>query len=347
MGSRHPAQNPGAAGEAFSGIYEGFSTELLRSLHGHVYSLLDRFGIPVDKNLLRQAVTAIQQEVEPATLSRTLRGLLEQELKAGPVQSGDQSGDLAGRTAASLAGTLGETYRKHLVRYLAAVRWRQPPGPTLEEAFTVLGQELHRQVLPLVRAEARDSAATRPAAPAGHPLLDAFGRGLLSPVETRYPILDQDGHRRGVPGFPRIFCAPALAEIKFRLIGDDKYDATNAKFIESIRKHCHVEGQLDRSKLREYFQYPAVRQYLTAYCIHLLKHLLDEDRRDIFQANVNVRLRKNVTDTAREFTDMYMSILTSSWALFVFDNLEGKHRTGAVPRILRHYIPGKMADFGD
>jgi hypothetical protein len=332
-----------------------------------VYSLLDQCGIPVDKEPLRQTLAAIQLEADPGAVSRTLCALLEREVKArsGPPES------LAERTAASLAGVLGRAYRGHLGRYLAAVNWRQPPGPAVEAAVGSLDQDLLRRVLPLVRAAARGRAEPGPArpagqsaaqatiqpvaqalvqpvaAPAGHPLLDAFGRGLLSPVENRYPILDQDGHRRSVPGFPRIFCAPVLAEIKFRLIGDDKYDATNAKFIESIRKHCQVEGQLDRSKLREYFQYPAVRQYLTAYCIHLLKHLLDEDRRDIFQANVNVRLRKNVTDTAREFTDMYMSILTSSWALSVFDNLEGKHRTGAVPRILRYYIPGKMADFGD
>ncbi len=338
-----PSPERGADQVVSPGLYEGFCAELRRSWHGHMYSLLDRFGVPVDKDLLRQALTAIQREVEPGAVCRSLRTLLDQEIKASP----GLPEDLAERTATSLAGVLGNAHRGHLSRYLAAVRWRQSPGQTIEEEVRAFGQDLHRKLLPLVRAEAKGCGVCQIGQSRGHPLLDAFGRGLLSPVEEHYPILDQDGERRGVPGFPRIFCAPVLAEVKFRLIGDDKYDATNAKFIESIRKHCQVEGQLDRTKLREYFRYPAVRQYLTAYSIHLLKHLMDEDRRDLFQDNVNVRLRKNVTDTAREFRPMHMSILTSCWALFVFENLEGKHRSGVVPRILRYYIPGKMEGFGD
>ncbi len=307
MDSRNPAEPSGPAQDSLAGQYKCFSTDSLKALTGHVCSLLDQCQVPVDKGLLRQTLTAIQPNMEPAAVGRCMKDLLERESKANPASEEA----LAEKAAALFAGAMSEAYCLHVGRYLEAVNWNKPLNQAVEAEARSFGQTVLRRLLPLARVAATGCVAPRVVQPPAHPLLDAFGRSLLSPLERRYPILDQeDSPRRGAPGFPRAFCAPVLAEIKFRLIGDDKYDATNAKFIHSIRNHCHVEGQLDRAKMQEYFDHPTVRQYVVAYSLHL-------------------------------------SMLTTSWALFVFDNRDSAPLSSATHRILRFYIPGRMDSLGE
>lgn len=341
-----------------------FREEAFRGFVRHFIALLEQEKVPMDKVLLSQTLAPVQPVLDPGAVVRRVEELLAEALKELPARTEA----LAARVSERFASEIHGLFCLSVGRYLEALGWRQPVGQSLEAESMALAQVVERLLFPMVRREAAGRVAqeaaqgTRPAGPApgaahepapappppAHPLLDAFGRALFTPVEAHYPIRGQEESvRRGQPAFPRPFCAPALAEIKFRLIGGDKYDATNEKFIASIRKHCHVEGQLDPARLKEYFQHETVRQYLIAYCLHLLKALMPEERKETFLANVNARIQKHSQEPIREFLPMHLAMLTTGWALYVFDHLADARSSGTVSGVLRHYIPGRMSGRAD
>lgn len=169
-------------------------------------------------------------------------------------------------------------------------------------------------------------------------LLDAFGRGMLYPVEQSYGIdscsLDSEDC------FPRELCGPVLEALKDYLIGYEKYDATNRKFIKSIYKYCGTEQKFDRNKLAEYFIEPNVLQYILAYLIYILKLLCNDSKLSTFSSVVTTNLRESQRDETLTFRHIHLRMLQESWAMFCLDHIDNIKGKKKAAEIIQTHLPG-------
>ncbi|AGW12946.1 hypothetical protein DGI_1072 [Megalodesulfovibrio gigas DSM 1382 = ATCC 19364] len=169
-------------------------------------------------------------------------------------------------------------------------------------------------------------------------LLDAFGRGLLHPVDCCRGIdsctLASDTN------FPRLLCAPVLQALRSYVIGSDKYDATNKKLIQSIYKYCTAQSEFQRSRLTEYFEEPHVKQYLLAYIVHILQVFCEETKLEAFANVVRANLKEVPGTEGIGFRQIHLSMLVHSWARCCLDNLGTLRGRKRVVQILRVHLPG-------
>ena len=171
-------------------------------------------------------------------------------------------------------------------------------------------------------------------------LLDAFGRGLLYPVEQHCGI--ESCSMDNTACFPRQLCAPVLRAMQIYVIGTEKYEATNRKLLQSIYKYCTINSAFERSKLVEYFEEPHVMQYLTAYLVHVL-HVLSEDTKlETFTKFVDANLREMHPDDAPPFLPAHLTMLVQSWARYCLDNLHAVSGRKRAAKIIQFHLPGTL-----
>ncbi|MCA1943894.1 MAG: hypothetical protein LDL30_01245 [Desulfovibrio sp.] len=218
--------------------------------------------------------------------------------------------------------------------------------------------QMHRS-LQAAHGQSRQSREKRAQEERVPRLLDAFGRGLLHPVDCQRGIeaccLTSDTH------FPRLLCAPVLQALRCYVIGSEKYDATNRKILQSIYRYCTAESQFQRSRLAEYFEEPHVRQYLLAYLLHILNVLCEESKVEAFSNVVQSHLAALPLDMfpspvagsqrdakglgvldAPTFCATHRAMLLQAWAQYCLGHLEVLPGRRRAVKILRHHLPGLM-----
>ncbi len=179
-------------------------------------------------------------------------------------------------------------------------------------------------------------------------VMDAFGRGLLSPLDMRDAIADVDaGARPGIALFPRVFCAPTLKVIKAFFVGGDRYDSVNATFLELMKKYCGKQDGFAHYELRLFFSQDKVAGYLSTYILSILGILSSEEKKEMFIAGINGHLEQASQEGAPLFENRHYSLLTGTWADFVQKNLHRLTARKAARKILRRYIPLAETELGD
>lgn len=173
-----------------------------------------------------------------------------------------------------------------------------------------------------------------------HKLVDAFGRGLMEPVNDFYVIEDHaPGNSQRDRSFPRQFCAPVLEVVRNYVIGREKYDKANLNILKSVRKFMGRDSGYEPEKLRVYFTHPKIRQYYVGFLLYCLKKLSSEVRRENFIHNVNNRLSEQ-GERSVTFDERAWSMLGHSWAHTVMTNMSDKQRRNkTVINILSRYLP--------
>ncbi len=168
-------------------------------------------------------------------------------------------------------------------------------------------------------------------------ILDAFGRGLLHPIEVKLGIensaLDDFEH------YPRLYCGPTLAALKSYILGTEKYEVTNRKMLKSIYKFCAAEEKFQREKLSRYFEEEHVKQYILAYILHILQVLEPEHKRMAFMQVIQNELTEIDEDLEDAFTEARLYQLLETWAHYVYEHrgiVSGKKKA---QRILQTYLP--------
>ncbi|GAB7081021.1 hypothetical protein [Megalodesulfovibrio paquesii] len=168
-------------------------------------------------------------------------------------------------------------------------------------------------------------------------LIDAFGRGLLHPVDKYYGIEDCAITR--VDRFARQLCGPVLQSLRDYAIGADKYDATNRKFLQSIYKYCTAESGFHKACLSEYFEEQHVLVYLVAYLLHLLQLFQAESRLEAFTNAVDAQLRERHPEEDVSFGAAQRNMLLIAWARFCLDNFGAVRARTRAAEVLRAYLP--------
>jgi|GEM_PF-3278204 len=171
-------------------------------------------------------------------------------------------------------------------------------------------------------------------------LLDAFGRGLLLPVE-RYCGIESCA-MDNTECFPRGLCAPVLRAMRFYVIGSEKYDVTNRKLLQSIYKYCTTDSTFERARLAEYFEESHVLQYLTAYLVHILHVLGEETKLETFAKFVRTNLKELHPDAGHVFRPAHLTMLLESWARYCLDNLHALNGPRRAARIIQAHLPGAV-----
>lgn len=219
--------------------------------------------------------------------------------------------------------------------------------------------QMHRS-LQAAHGQARQSRENKAGDERVPQLLDAFGRGLLHPVDCQRGIeaccLTSDTH------FPRMLCAPVLQALRFYVIGSEKYDATNKKILQSIYKYCTTESHFQRSRLAEYFEEPHVRQYLLAYLLNILNIFCEESKVEAFSNVVQSHLGVLPVATVNAspgagsppgvkgpgdvdapiFCATHRAMLLQAWAQYCLGHLDVLPGRRRAVKILRHHLPGLM-----
>ena len=171
-------------------------------------------------------------------------------------------------------------------------------------------------------------------------VVDAFGRGLLEPLNELYPIVDSEGNGSSKKKcFSRQFCAPVLNVVRSYLVGHEKYDKANKSILESVRKFMGKKTGFDPDKLRVYFSHPKIRQYYVSSILYCLKKMASEVRRENFIQKVNNLIVEAEDGEKAVFDIREWNMLSESWAQSVQDNL-GDHQkdSKAVEEILEKYL---------
>lgn len=173
-----------------------------------------------------------------------------------------------------------------------------------------------------------------------HNLVDAFGRGLLEPLNDVYPIIeDLEGTLAASKNFPRQFCAPVLEVVRDFVIGREKYDKANRNILKSVHKFMGKDSGFEPSRLRDYFTHAKIRQYYIGSTLYCLKKLTSEVRRENFIRKINKRIGCEQPDAPPAFDDRAWAMLSRAWALSVHKNLAERQKTNkSVKAILGNYL---------
>ncbi len=179
-------------------------------------------------------------------------------------------------------------------------------------------------------------------------LVDAFGRGLLEPVEMRYDVVDCDPcSREGAESFPRVFCSPVLKTIKNLIVGKDKYNQTNSVFLNKVSQYCEARDRFEPDEVKDFFTQGKIRFYIASYLLYILKMLMDDKKKEAFLLNVNNSLRK-VTGSDKYVLDTkHYQMMTSSWARFIYENMSKLKSRKTTAKILRRYAPELFTSAGE
>jgi hypothetical protein len=175
-------------------------------------------------------------------------------------------------------------------------------------------------------------------------ILDAFGRGILHPLDDYGIIGETDKTDNGAPCFPRCMCGPFLDTVKNYLIGRDKYDATNQRFLASITKYCNTDTRFDKQELNTYFDHDKVKQFLVNYMLFMLDALRDTKKREGFHARFHdavdqSRRAKDIGFLSKGRIDHFIDIVLQAWGRFCFQHMEGRESHAKANRILQWYVP--------
>jgi len=171
-------------------------------------------------------------------------------------------------------------------------------------------------------------------------VVDAFGRGLLEPLNELYPITDNsNGGSSNGKCFSRQFCAPVLNVVRSYVVGHEKYDKANKNILTSVRKFMGKKSGFEPDKLRAYFTHPKIRQYYVSSILHCLKNMESEVRRENFIMKVNRQIEEPGEGKKAVFDIREWNMLSKAWAKSVQNNL-GDHQKGnkAVEEILGKYL---------
>jgi response regulator RpfG family c-di-GMP phosphodiesterase len=171
-------------------------------------------------------------------------------------------------------------------------------------------------------------------------MVDAFGRGLLGPLELYSSIGDVeiDGHhRRNV--FPRGLCSSLLRVIRIYFIGEEKYEKVNSVLLDSIVRNCKSDNEFNSEEFKSFFSHPKIKSYITVQLLNLLKILSSDVKKEQLVSRINDDLALRYADSKYIFNANNYKILTNSWAMFVFHNMAGVTSSKGIMKIIRHYLP--------
>lgn len=173
-----------------------------------------------------------------------------------------------------------------------------------------------------------------------HDLIDAFGRGLMEPLNDLYPIAELvEGPNSKKKHFPRQFCAPVLSVVRDYVIGLEKYEKANRNILRSVRQFMGKDTGFEMNRLRDYFSHPRIRQYYVGSILYCLQKLTSEVRRDSFIRKVNSQIRQSSEAAATPFDVRAWTMLSRSWAHSVKNNLGDKQKENkSVESILENYL---------
>jgi hypothetical protein len=174
-------------------------------------------------------------------------------------------------------------------------------------------------------------------------IMDAFGRGLLYPIEQAGALKDADERIEDEFIFPRPLCGPLLATVKNYLIGPEKYDITNQRFLASIIKYCQTDSNFTKDDLDTYFMNEKVLKYLLGYILFLLSAVRTAPKREAvfqqFRKNVAGMNRAKALGLSDEELRTTLEFVFTTWARFTHAHLNEPGEFSKARLILAAYLP--------
>ena len=357
--------------ESILSVIHGFNGPALKRARLLMDKYLDKKGAVLDKAALDESCRVFAQQIEseyadrivPLVETRVADFQDEVEKNPGNVdvissRSCKINDELTTTCTAILRRTLKETaahclqsasgvvYSKKEILKLSEIYAKDITGPLTRNNFKII--ELFssyfraRSAIPShpLSKEDEDKGEDRTNAIA---LTDAFGRGLLNPVEHYYEIVDKANDRKTAkPTFPRIFCGPVLAVLRVFLIGSDKYNSVNSALLKSVLQYCQSEKYCDLSLLDKYFAHQNILEYINKYYLYMLKVLLKEAKRENFIFKINKELQERHPEKKLEFKGRHFTLICTAWARQVFDTTENIQENKKYRKILEEFIPAKF-----
>lgn len=171
-------------------------------------------------------------------------------------------------------------------------------------------------------------------------LVDAFGRGLIEPIESYCTVQDCDPCETDAgKAFPRVFCAPVLKTIKNLIVGREKYNSINAIFLNKVSQYCESKSRFEPDEVKDFYTQGKVQFYIASYLLYILKTLMDDNKRQSFLMNVDNYVKKATGSDQYRMSETHFNMMTSAWARFINENRSKLKSRKAAGRILRRYIP--------
>jgi len=169
---------------------------------------------------------------------------------------------------------------------------------------------------------------------------DAFGRGLLQPVDGAFGIAGYDlAEKRDV--FLREYCAPVLAVLRHLVFGVEKYGRINERFMASIDSACKDGEAHCRCLLKEFYAQEKVARYLAGFELYVLKVMHSEVRRSHFLHSVNLLVAKSHPGVPA-FSERALDMLFRAWVMHIQAHLHLLHVQRGTRRILSCYADRLM-----